>query len=214
MGGYGSGQRYGRPTADESRRLDIAWMFRRGYLVDGRHMSGSLSWSRGDMPAGSIGYSCNLSDPDDATLVLNYPFTDDRTGQKSDYTQRIRLIYTQPHYGGKRWWMHCPSDGARVGKLYMPPGGKSFASRKVWRLGYQSQRNTRRDAVFERLFRVQKKLGCPQGWEMPIRRPKGMHRRTYERLENEYWYLDALCAAEMMRAIGLLRGTPFENFRG
>lgn len=110
--------------------------------------------------------------------------------------------------------MHCPVNGTRVGKLYMPPGAKSFASREVWRLGYQSQRNAPRDAAFERLFKVQKKLGCREGWEMPIRRPKGMHRRTYERLENEYWYLDALCAAEMMRAIGLLRGTPFENFRG
>lgn len=110
--------------------------------------------------------------------------------------------------------MHGPVNGARVGKLYMPPGAKSFASREVWRLGYQSQRNAPRDAAFERLFKVQKKLGCREGWEMPIRRPKGMHRRTYERLENEYWYLDALCAAEMMRAIGLLRGTPFESFRG
>jgi hypothetical protein len=212
MGGYGSGQRYGRPLADESRRIDLAWMIRKRYAVPGEMRGGQLSWSRGDEPAGRIGYTCDMIDPDNATLVLQYTITE--SSETRDYTQRIRLSYTQPHYGGKRWWMHCPVNGARVGKLYMPPGAKSFASRKVWRLGYQSQRNCPRDAAFERLFRVQKKLGCPQGWEMPIRRPKGMHRSTYQRLEDEYWYLDAVCAAEMMRAIGILRGTPFENFRG
>jgi|694.fasta_scaffold151398_3 hypothetical protein len=212
MGGYGSGQRYGRPTADESRRIDIAWMIRKGLALPGAIRGGTLSWSRGDQPSGRISYTADMFDPDHSRLVLQYTITE--RGEVQEYTQRIALSYTVPPYGGKRWWMHCPVNGQRVGKLYMPPGANSFASRTALRLGYQSQRNAPRDAAFERLFRLQKKLGCPQGWEMPIRRPKGMHWRTYQRLEDEYWYLDALCAAEMMRAIGILRGTPFENFRG
>jgi hypothetical protein len=204
MGGYGSGQRYGRPTADESRRIDIAWMIRKGLAAPGSIQSGTLSWSRGDQPAGRIGYTCDMIDPEQATLVLQYTITE--SSETRDYTHRISLSYTVPHYGGKRWWMHCPVTGRRVGKLYMPPGATAFASRTAWRLGYQSQRVTPRDAAFERLFRLQKKLGCPQGWEIPIRRPKGMHRRTYERLEDEYWYLDAVCAAEMMQAIGIIAG--------
>jgi len=212
MGGYGSGQRYGGPTADESRRIDIAWMIRKRFAIPGAILSGTLSWSRGDEPAGNISYTADMFDPQHAALVLKYTITE--SSEKRDYTQRIRLSYTVPQYGGKRWWMHCPVNGQRVGKLYMPLNAEAFASRTAWRLGYQSQRVAKRDAVFERLFRLQKKLGCPQGWEMPIRRPKGMHRRTYARLEEEYWYLDALCAAEMMRTIGLLHGTAWENFRG
>jgi len=204
MGGYGSGQRYGKPTADESRRIDIAWMIRKRLAVPGAIRGGTLSWSRGDQPAGNISYTADMFDPEHAALVLKYTITEN--SEKRDYTQRIRLSYTVPPYGGKRWWMHCPVNGQRVGKLYMPPNAETFASRTAWRLGYQSQRNAPRDAVFERLFRLQKRLGCPQGWEMPIRRPKGMHRRTYDRLEDEYWYLDALCAAEMMKTIGLLHG--------
>ncbi|NCP14139.1 MAG: hypothetical protein GW858_08260 [Sphingomonadales bacterium] len=203
MGGYGSGQRYGRPTADASRRIDLAWMIRKRLALPGAIRGGDLSWTRGDQPAGRIGFTCDMRDPEQATLVLQYTITE--SSETRDYTQRIRLSYTQPHYGGKRWWMHCPVNGQRVGKLYMPPGAETFASRTVWRLGYQSQRVTRRDAVFERLFRLQKKLGCPQGWESPIRRPKGMHHRTYARLEDEYEYLDNLCAAEMMHVIGLLK---------
>lgn len=212
MGGFGSGQRYGRPTADESRRIDIAWMIRKGLAMPGAIRGGTLSWSRGDQPAGNISYTADMFDPEHAALVLRYTITE--SSEKRDYTQRIRLSYTLPPYGGKRWWMHCPVNGQRVGKLYMPPNAEAFASRTAWRLGYASQRGSPRDAAFDRLFRLQKKLGCPQGWEMPIRRPKGMHRRTYQRLEDEYWYLDGLCAAEMMKAIGLLRGTAWEKFSG
>lgn len=214
MGGYGSGQRWGRPTADESRRIDLAWMIRKGLAEPGAIRGGTLSWSRGDEPAGRIGYTADMFDPEQARLVLQYAVTDRDSGEARNYTQRIRLSYTVPRYGGKRWWMHCPVTGQRVGKLYMPPNAETFACRTVWRLGYKSQRVTPRDAVFERLYRLQKKLGCREGWEAPIRRPKGMHRRTYRRHEDEYRYLDALCAAEMMRVIGLLRGTAFDRFRG
>lgn len=97
MGGYGSGQRYGRPTADESRRIDLAWMIRKRNAVPGEIRSGQLSWSRGDQPAGRIGYTCDLRDPDNATLVLQYTFTDGASGAVSDCSQRIGLSYTQPH---------------------------------------------------------------------------------------------------------------------
>ena len=198
MGGYGSGRQWGRPTADASKRLDIAWMLRRGFAVDGRFTSGILRWSRGDRPAGSVSYTCNLSDPEAATLVLEYTFTDERTGEKRDYTQRIALSYTVPHYGGRRWWMHCPVNGARVAKLYMPPGAEAFASRKAWRLGYHSQRIAGRDAAFERLFRLQRRLGGEQGWGYGITRPKGMHHRTFERYARQYRQIDEQCARQEM----------------
>ena len=63
---------------------------------------------------------------------------------------------------------------------------------------------TDRDALFERLFRIQKKLGCEEGWGNWIRRPKGMHHKTFERYLDEYEYLDNLCAVEMMRVVGVL----------
>jgi hypothetical protein len=54
-----------------------------------------------------------------------------------------------------------------------------------------------RDKVFERLFRLQKKLGSYQGWEAGLNRPKGMWQKTYERHLEEYWRLDGECAVEM-----------------
>lgn len=101
--------------------------------------------------------------------------------------------------------MHCPFNGSRVGKLYCPSGAEKFASRTAYRLGYTSQRVAERDKAFEALSRIQNRLGCPEGWEQPIRRPKGMWHRTYERLEQRYWEADARCGVEMMRMIGLLK---------
>lgn len=204
MGGYGSGRRYGDPIAEESLRIDIAWMVRTGRAVPGSTVWGNLSWTCGGEPSGNVSYTCDMSNPDHHTLELRFTVTRRSTGEAKDYRQRIRLSYTVPHFGGKRWWMHCPVTGERVGKLYCPPGADLFASRKAYRIGYRSQRVTKRDAVFERLFKLQKRLGCEQGWGNWITRPKGMHRRTFERYLDEYEELDARCAVEMMRTIGVL----------
>lgn len=167
---------------------------------------GSLRWTCRGEPTGNVSYTCNMRDPEDSYLELRFTVTRHSTGEKKDYVQRIHLSSTRPYFGGRRWWMHCPVNGSRVGKLYVPSGGDTFASRKAWAIGYRSQRLAERDKPFEALFRLQRRLGCPEGWEQPIRRPKGMWRRTYERLEEEYWELDAQCAVTMMGVIGLLKG--------
>ena len=136
-----------------------------------------------------------MSEPGRERLELTYSNT--RQGERKDVRQTVHLTHTVPNYGGKRWWMLCPVSGRRVGKLYLPPGGDIFASRQAWRLGYQCQRDAARDRPFERLFRLQRKLGCKQGWEQPIFKPKGMWERTWQRHLAEYWKLDEQCAFEM-----------------
>lgn len=203
MGGFGSGRYGGRPTADAANRIDVAWMLRRGLARDGWYRVGTLNWSWGDgSPAGSIRYSADMRDPEHARLVLSY--VREKEGEREEVEQVVRLTYTQPNFGGRRWWMICPYRGHRVAKLYMPRGGDRFASRKAWQLGYNSQRIAARDRPFEALFRLQKKLGCERGWGNYPTRPKGMHQRTFERHLDEFDYLDNLCAIEMMRAVGVI----------
>lgn len=195
MGGFGSGRYGGRPTADASLRIDLAWMLRTGRAREGSWISGSLNWTCGGQPSGSIGYQAIMHEPGHEGLELTY--TRGSGDDAERVSQTVRLCFTVPHYGGKRWWMICPYRGIRVGKLYLPPGGDRFASRQAWRLGYQCQRDAARDRPFERLFRLQKKLGCPQGWEAGLHRPKGMWHRTFDRHMERYWQLDDECAAEM-----------------
>ncbi len=203
MGGYGSGRQYGRPTADASRRIDLAWMMRKDMVRAGNETSGTIYWNSGGNPAGSISYRADMRAPEYSNLFLTY--TREEGHEQEEVKQAVRLVYTEPNFGGKRWWMICPYNGSRIGKLYLPPQGDRFASRGAWKLGYHSQRIPRKDAIFERLFRLQKKLGCQQGWGNYPTRPKGMHKRTYDRLLHEFDYLDDLCSVEMMAAIGLIQ---------
>lgn len=199
MGGYGSGRYGGRPTADASLRIDLAWMIRTGLAREGSIKRGSINWTCGDRPSGSIGYTAYMDEPGCERLDLSYQRGPD--DKREDVRQTIHLCHTAPHYGGKRWWMLWPYRGIRVGKLYLPPGGDRFASRQAWRLGYRSQREARHDRAFTRLNRLQKKLGSKQGWEAGLFRPKGMWHRTYERHLDRYWALDEACNLEMVRTV-------------
>lgn len=203
MGGYGSGNHGGRPTADMSLRIDLAWMLRTGRVREGATSRGTLSWSFGDEPAGSISYEVAMDCPGDERLVLTY--TRGTGDDRENVRQVVRLCYTVPHYGGKRWWMICPYRGIRVGKLYKPVGGDRFASRQAWRLAYNSQRRAPHDRASEALFRLQRRLGCEQGWERGLRRPKGMWHRTFERHWQRYDSLDRAVGMEMMALLTRLQ---------
>ncbi len=195
MGGWGSGRSGGRPTANMSKKVDLAWMIRTNRATPGKIVSGNLSWNCGGEPAGWISYVADMENVHGSELRLTYwrGSADDREHVK----QTIRLIFTEPNFGGRRWWMVCPSSGLRVGKLYLPNGGDRFAGQRAWRLGYNSQRVAHRDRAFEKLFRLQRKLGCEEGWDSWIRRPKGMWHKTFERHLKRFEELDAQCGAEM-----------------
>jgi hypothetical protein len=204
MGGFGSGRSGGRPTANMSKKVDLAWMIRTGRAKPGQWISGGLSWTCGGEHAGSISYSANMEDPYASDLTLS--FWRGSGEDREHVEQRIRLVFTEPNYGGRRWWMVCPYKHSRVGKLYLPNGGDRFASRQAWRLAYHSQRVAHRDRPFEKLFRLQRKLGCEQGWDSWIRRPKGMWNRTFERHLERFEELDAQCGAEMAMLVMRLGG--------
>lgn len=206
MGGWGSGQSGGKPLANEALVIDIAWMVRTGRAVPCRLVHGRLEWICRGEPSGSISYDCDMRDLENARLTLRFNTSNFYTREKRSHVQQVMLNYTEPNFGGKRWWMYCPMHGARIGKLYCPAGGELFASRDAWGIAYYSQRISERDKPFEALFNLQKRLGCEPGWERPIKRPKGMWRKTYARLEQEYWRLDELCAAQMMQITSRLGG--------
>jgi hypothetical protein len=202
MGGFGSGRQYGRRIAEHCLRIDLAWMMRRGMAHEGSDYRGTLNWTCGDNPSGSIGYRADMSEQGRERLELTY--TRESGDDSERVNQTIQLTFTQPNYGGKRWWMICSYRGVRVGKLYLPPGGDRFTSRNAWRLGYQLQRDAARDRPFEKLFRLQAKLGCEQGWGNFPFKPKGMWQSTYARHLDEYWRLDELCAQEMIWTLARL----------
>jgi hypothetical protein len=206
MGGWGSGRSGGRPIAEHCLRIDLPWMLKTRRAIEGNHVWGTLQWNRGGEPAGSITYRAIMDEPGNERLELAY--TRGEGGDAERVQQTIRLTFTRPHYGGKRWWMICPYRGVRCAKLFKPGNGDRFASRKAWRIAYQSQRGGWHDRPFDKLNRLQRKLGCPEGYEEWIRRPKGMWRRTYERHEARFWQINEECDrvwVGMMARMGVIK---------
>jgi hypothetical protein len=160
--------------------LDLYGLVRQGLLVPGKYVSGSIVWTRvstGERTA-SMGYEAHMG-VDSGRLRLRYTTT--CRGEKRDSDYSIRLATTPQPFGGRRWWFQCPRTGDLVSKLYLPNGAFTFASRRAYRLGYRSQRETPRDRSFSRAFALRGKIGGKGGIGDYVPKPKGMHQRTFER---------------------------------
>jgi hypothetical protein len=105
----------------------------------------------------SVGYSVS-TEAEKGALRLTY--TVGREGREQapmDYV--VPLVTTALTSGGRRWWFRCvacraggPPCGRRVGKLYLPPGGRVFACRRCHDLAYTSGRESRKwDSLFKTL---------------------------------------------------------------
>jgi hypothetical protein len=106
---------------------------------------------------------------------------DTRSPERISYL--IPLSWSQPHYGGQRYWFCCPGTGKRAAKLFLPRGGHRFLSREAYQLGYACQRETRTDRLMRKAHRLHRGLGGkgdPLEEDAP-EKPKGMHWQTYER---------------------------------
>lgn len=166
----GAGRPGYRAKAEHLCRVDVREWARRGYLRGPSAFS--WSWHRGDETAGSIGVSVHGP----AALTLRYTFgTGTGTGNdKRDVAERVAIVTTACAYGGTRQWFACPRCAQRVAVLYLRGG--YFACRVCKRVSYNSQSDDELDRLWRRQHKIEKRLG--DHW----RRPKGMRRRTYDRL--------------------------------
>lgn len=87
----------------------------------------------------------------------------------------IHILFSTCNYGGYRAWFKCPECGRRISVLYASMG--RYACRKCWKLPYQSQSRGYINRLFDKVFKIESKIGGQHG-----DKPKGMHWKTYFRL--------------------------------
>jgi hypothetical protein len=118
----------------------------------------------------------------------------------------VRIIYTQPHFGGRRPWFLCPGCGKRVRLLY---SGKLFLCRNCLGLSYAVRQRSHDDAlltaIWSQKYAIIQRLGSP-GSTLPSK-PPYMHQCTYSRLAKEFQDLTQLeirvQTAAMAHAVGM-----------
>lgn len=119
------------------------------------------------------------------TLLLK-PLQDRYQRLNNDWENMEYPVYlenTVCHLGGQRVWFRCPAQGCgkRVAILY---GGKVFACRHCHQLAYESTREKRDDRAIRKADRIREKLGWEAGILNPNGfKPKGMHWKTFHRLQ-------------------------------
>lgn len=181
MGGKGSGRyRYFgvKGTTDDFRFIDVRRWQRDGLLTPTQ--SFRWSWWRDEEAVASI---CVRTEH--GRVVLSYRHR--RSGEDwADHDVSIYLDWTGCNFGGRRPWFLCPVRGCgrRVAILY---GGAIFACRQCHQLAHASQREPSFGRAARRADKIRERLG----WELGFfngtgGRPKGMHRRTFERLKAEH----------------------------
>jgi hypothetical protein len=170
----------GKRLVEDCLTLDLAWLMRLGPIRAGQAGNGEVNWRLGGDPVGTAQFRLDLRARDAARLILRYAIATPE-GKSTPVRQEIALTAMPQHFGGHRWWLICPVTGEKARVLYLPQGGNRFASRKAWGLSYRVERLSRFDRPFEKLFRVQQRLGGRQGLGEGLQRPEGMWRRTFAR---------------------------------
>ncbi len=182
MGGIGSGQywRHGsKETIEDYMPLDIRRWTQEGLLTPGRF----FGWQRtcNDRVIASIRVQVETN-----RVILIYRHRSSG-GDWKDEKYPVCLEWTPCNFGGHRPWFLCPAKGCgrRVAVLY---GGGIFACRRCRQLAYPSQRETGYDRAARRADKIRARLDWEQGILNPKgwKKPKGMHWRTFERLNVEH----------------------------
>lgn len=107
----------------------------------------------------------------------------------SHHSQTIQVSSLPCHYGGHRYYWHCPKCCRRAAVLYC---AGSYVCRHCIGANYQSQLSQPIDRLFERVSVIRAKLGWQQGIAHGKgSRPHGMHHSTYSKLVNEHDQLTA-----------------------
>jgi hypothetical protein len=150
-------------------------MHRLGAIANGA--SGAWKWTSSGEIVGTIAYGVTL-DENAGVLTLTYALA----GSHVSYA--IRLSATKLHYGGRRWYAHCPYSGRRARKLYKFSGIEKFCHRTSVRPlpTYASQRVSGSERVNLQRWSLRRRLGdrISDLFGEPFK-PKWMRWKTFQK---------------------------------
>ena len=202
MGGSGSGRPsgLGRDTVESCRSIDVNRLHREGCLRPG--WWGGWQWTHDGERVAWIQLRAETD-----RLHLSYRFRI-VGGEWLDVDETVSIVRLPCRFGGSRPYFVCPGvvNGSvcnrRVAKLHGP--GRYFLCRHCYRLAHASQSESAWDRALRRASKMKQRLGGDPGLTaaLPLK-PKGMWRRTYERLREQAF--DAEMLADEAFVLGAQR---------
>jgi hypothetical protein len=173
------------------RSIDVNRLQKAGCLSPG--WSGGWQWTRDGERVAWISLRAGAS-----CLNLTYRVRVSG-GEWHDVEETVRIVRIPCRFGGSRPYFVCPGVvndipcRRRVAKLH--GAGRYFLCRHCCRLAHASQSEREWDRTLRRANKIRQHLGGERGMAAPFpQKPKGMWKRTYERLQDEV--IDAEILAE------------------
>jgi hypothetical protein len=185
-----------------SRSIDVNRLHKMGCLRPG--WTGGWQWTRDGESVASINMRA-----EGARLHLSYRVRI-AGGDWEDVAETVHIVRVQCRFGGTRPYFICPgvvngvACGQRVAKLHGP--GRYFLCRHCYRLAHASQSEDRWDRALRRANKIRRRLGGDAGMAATFpQKPRGMWRRTYQRLHEQAFEAEMLAdEAFVQRAQRLL----------
>jgi hypothetical protein len=205
----------GGGTIEGTRSLDVMKLARAGYLAGAQ--LGAWQWNYRDGSTASV-----LVRGGRNTVTLDYRVKSHGPDWQP-VNQRIPVRWTPCRFGGERPWFICDVSsngvycGRRVAKLY--GGGRLFACRRCYRLGYAVQRGGPMDRAHHRLARPHRKLAADYDGpdRPPPPKPKWMRWKTYshilEQIEAGQQQLDVVFKAGAQRMLARMERAEHRSRR-
>jgi hypothetical protein len=184
MGGFGSGRPSGsgRGKVESCRSIDVNRLHKTGCLRPG--WAGGWQWARDGEKVAWIDLRAEAD-----RLHLTYRVRV-AGGEWQDVSETVRIVHVPCRFGGSRPYFICPgvvngiACGRRVAKLHGP--GRYFLCRHCYRLAHASQSESGWDRALPRANKIRQRLGGNPGMAASFpKKPKGMWRRTYDRMREE-----------------------------
>ena len=157
--------------AENFFKLRIKFLTENFFIKNNTKVTFELSWIQGKKHI----IKCTVCNVNDEIAFINFCYKVSRV----HYRYRVMLVYTLPHFGGKRWWFKCPVDGCdnKASVLYLD---NVFACRKCHNIAYKSQIEQKHFRLLSKAQNIHKSIGG-NGCVLDIpKKPKWMHSKTYK----------------------------------
>ena len=156
-----------KPKAEQTNKIDIRKIYKKGLLEPG--VASTIHWSSN----GTVLSKTNMTSTG-TTLIIN-----------TQPGQWISLAWTNCHFGGQRPWFRCPTCNRRVAVLYKI--SQLFSCSQCNNISYYSRCQSPLVRLLRKKNKLRKRITFDDDWGLDFfRKPKGMHRKTYGRLLNEF----------------------------
>lgn len=184
----------GAYTTGESKRIEIDYLFKNGFIEKDNVIHRALFWSdeQGNT-CGNINIMSEFTD-EEKYIQLTYTLTE-HNGEQIKRNYKIGIEGVESNLGkGYNYYFLCPVSNRRCKILYMAYGSHYFKSRESYqnRIYYACQIASKQYYPMQRYFTLDKKLEklCSKKCRETYKGKKTRSLKRIEKVEQELYYWD------------------------